>query len=214
MSITQYLNEPMLQRKYATMPAVDELKKEWSSTALSPDTPEYKEPVGNAFVPCRRVAEATMRRRRYMRAFWDIYTLITLAALVGALAGCSNGVSDSDVKFVAAGMPPQFESFRMYSAAPDSGGPVGGYAHPPARLQQGCQAIIRSASGHFRESVILESKSAESFDLDVERTSSGWTVTSDGLAPPIVNSTGLRTQFTNCVSAIEDKFRAEPEKIE
>jgi hypothetical protein len=62
--------------------------------------------------------------------------------------------------------------------------------------------------------VILESKSAESFDLDVVRTSSGWTVTSDGLAPPIVNSTGLRTQFTNCVSAIEDKVRAEPEKIE
>jgi hypothetical protein len=159
------------------------------------------------------MGKRTVRNKDDVRAFWNVHTRIILAALVGALPGCSNGVSDSDVKFVAAGMPPQFESFRMYSAAPDSGGPVSGYAHRPARLQQGCQAIIRSAGDHFRESVILESEAAESFDLDVVRTASGWTVTSDGLAPPSDNSAGLRTQFTNCVSALEDKFRADPEKI-
>ncbi|MFM0389931.1 hypothetical protein [Paraburkholderia dipogonis] len=159
------------------------------------------------------MGKRAVRHKHDLRAFWNVHTRIILAALVGALPGCSNGVSDSDVKFVAAGMPAQFESLRMYSAAPDSGGPVSGYNRRPARLQQGCLAIIRSAGGHFRESVILESESAESFDLNVVRTSSGWTVTSDGLAPPIDNSTGLRIQFTNCVNALEDKFRVEPEKI-
>lgn len=34
--ITQYFNEPMLQRKYAAMPTVDELRKESPPTAPSP----------------------------------------------------------------------------------------------------------------------------------------------------------------------------------
>src|SRR3954447_15335848 len=113
-----------------------------------------------------------------LRAFWNVHSRIMLAALVGCLPGCSNGGSDSDANFVAAGMPSQFESFRMYSAAPDSGGPAGAHAHHPARLHQGCQAIIQSAGGRFRESVILENESAQSFDLAVDRTASGWTVTS------------------------------------
>ncbi|RDJ97552.1 hypothetical protein [Paraburkholderia lacunae] len=154
-----------------------------------------------------------MRHKDGLCAFWDVRTRIVLVALIGALAGCSNGVSDADVNFVAAAMPSQFESFRMYNIASDSGGPVGAHAHRPGRLQQGCEAIIRSASGHLRETVILESGSAQSFDLDAVRTSSGWTVTSDGLAPPSDNSGVFRTRFMNCVSAIEDKFRAEPEKI-
>ena len=159
------------------------------------------------------MGKRAVRHKDGVRAFWNVHSRIILAALVGGLPGCSNGISDSDAQFVAAGMPPQFESFRMYSAAPDSGGPVGGYAHRPVRLQQGCQAIILSTGGRFRESVILESESAESFDLNVVRTASGWTVTSDGLAPPSDNSAGLRTQFMKCVNAIEDKFRAAPEKI-
>jgi hypothetical protein len=61
--------------------------------------------------------------------------------------------------------------------------------------------------------VILDNESVEYFDLDVARTSSGWSVTTDGLAAPSDNSAGLRTQFTNCVTAINDKFRAEPEKV-
>jgi hypothetical protein len=154
-----------------------------------------------------------VRHKNGVCAFWNVHTRIILTALIGCLPGCSNGVSDSDVKFIAAGMPPHFESFRMYSAAPDGSGPVSGYAHRPVRLQQGCQAIILSAGGRFRESVILQSESAESFDLDVVHTADGWTVTSDGLAPPSADSAGLRTQFMKCVNAIEDKFRAEPEKI-
>lgn len=154
-----------------------------------------------------------VRHKDKLRALWNVRSRIMLAALVGCLSGCSNGVSDSDAKFVAAGMPPQFESFRMYSAAPDIGGPIGAHAHHSARLHQACQAIIQSAGGRFRESVILENESAQSFDLDVERTASGWTVASDGLLAPSDDSAGLRTQFTNCVNALEDKFRAEPEKV-
>lgn len=149
-----------------------------------------------------------------MRAFRGICTRIALAALVGNLAGCSSGVSDSDVKFIAAAMPPQFDSLRMYSAVPDSSGRSNTDAQASAGLRQGCVAIIRSGNGHTRETVILDSKSAGLFDLEVTRTSSGWSVTSDGLAPPSDNSAGLRIQFTNCVSAIEDKFRAEPDKVE
>jgi hypothetical protein len=164
--------------------------------------------IGSAFVARRQD-----KLRDKLRAFCNVHTRIMLAALVGCLPGCSNGVSDSDAKFVAAAMPPQFESFRMYSAVPDSGGPIGAHAHRPARLHQGCQAIIQSVGGRFRESVILENESAQSFDLDVDRTASGWTVTSDGLFAPSDDSAGLRTQFTNCVNALEDKFRAEPEKV-
>ena len=100
----------------------------------------------------------------------------------------------------------------MYYTAPDSGAPHGGSGHPSAGLLQGCEATLHTASGHTREAVILENGSTVSFDLEAVRTSNGWTVTSDGLAPPANNPVAFRTQFTNCVSAIEDKFRAEPDK--
>ncbi|MGA7781210.1 MAG: hypothetical protein WCA85_26375 [Paraburkholderia sp.] len=73
-------------------------------------------------------------------------------------------------------------------------------------------AIIRSQGRDVRETVILEDDPGASFDLDVARTFSGWHVTSDGLAPPSADSIAFRTQFTNCVSAVQDKYAAEPEK--
>ncbi|MEM5424898.1 hypothetical protein AB3X91_02400 [Paraburkholderia sp. BR14263] len=139
---------------------------------------------------------------------------IALAAFVTALAGCGNAVSDSDIQFVTAAMPAQFEAFRMYGAVPFRDGSPGLSAHAPARLQQGCEAVVRSAKGSFRESVVLDSESAEYFELDVSRTPDGWTVTTDSLAAPSGNSVGLRTQFTNCLTAIKDKLRAQPERVQ
>jgi hypothetical protein len=80
------------------------------------------------------------------------------------------------------------------------------------RLQQGCEAILRLPGGEKREAVILDSGTEASFDLDAIRTDDGWNVTSDGLSPPSDNPVAFRTQLTNCVSAIEDKYRAEPDK--
>ncbi|MEX3942103.1 MULTISPECIES: hypothetical protein [Paraburkholderia] len=139
---------------------------------------------------------------------------ITLAAYVAILAGCGNAVSDSDIQFVTAAMPSQFEAFRMYGAVPFRDGSPGLSAHAPARLQQGCEAVVRAAKGSFRESVVLDSESAEYFELDVSRTSDGWTVTTDSLSAPSGNSVGLRTQFTNCLTAIKDKLRAQPAPVQ
>jgi hypothetical protein len=80
------------------------------------------------------------------------------------------------------------------------------------RLLQGCEAILRLPGGEKREAVTLGSDTAASFDLDAVRTADGWSVTSDGLSPPSDNPVAFRTQFTNCVSAIQDKYRAEPDK--
>ncbi|WP_090688782.1 hypothetical protein [Paraburkholderia phenazinium] len=131
---------------------------------------------------------------------------------MGALAGCSDSVSDSDVQFVIGAMPSQFQSFRMYLTAPENAAPLGSSVHGAVQLQQGCEAMILAPGGQKRETVILESRSAASFDLDVIRTADGWNVTSDGLAPPGNNPVAFRTQLTSCVSAIEDKYRSEPEK--
>ncbi len=139
---------------------------------------------------------------------------ITLAASIAILAGCGKDVSDSDIQFVTAAMPAQFEAFRMYGAVPFRDGSPGLSAHAPARLQQGCEAVIRAPKGSFRESVVLDSESAEYFELDVSRTPDGWTVTTDSLAAPSGNSVGLRTQFTNCLTAIRDKLRAQPESVQ
>jgi hypothetical protein len=139
---------------------------------------------------------------------------IALAALIGILASCGDSISDSDVQFVASAMPSQFESLRMYHTAPEDAAPFGSSAraHAPVGLQQGCEAILHVAGGEKREVVILDSGKAASFDLDAIRTSDGWNVTSDGLSPPSDNPVAFRTQLTNCVSAIQDKYRAEPEK--
>jgi hypothetical protein len=142
-----------------------------------------------------------------------VFARLKLMALVGALAGCSDGISQSDVQFVVSAMPSQFDSLRMYHTAPDNAAPFGSSApHAPVQLKQGCEAMLRVPGGEKREAVILESGTTASFDLDAIRTADGWNVTSDGLSPPSDNPVAFRTQFTNCVSAIEDKYRAEPEK--
>lgn len=147
-----------------------------------------------------------MSRHRPSR-FRLTFAGITAAVIFSTVTGCSDGISEADVAFVSAETPSQFESLRMYSAAPPSGN-----AHLPGRLHQGCMAIIRSQGRDVRETVILEDDPGASFDLDVARTFSGWHVTSDGLAPPSADSIAFRTQFTNCVSAVQDKYAAEPEK--
>ncbi|WP_321962221.1 hypothetical protein [Paraburkholderia sp. J7] len=149
-----------------------------------------------------------------MSTSWGNCARVTLAALIGVLAGCGNAISDSDVQFVTAAMPTQFEAFRMYGAVPVRDGSNGLSSHGPARLQQGCEAVIHSPRGAYRESVVLDGGSAEYFELDVSRTPDGWVVTTDGLAEPSSNSVGLRTQFTNCLTAIKDKLRAQPDKVQ
>ncbi|WP_233808026.1 hypothetical protein [Paraburkholderia sp. HP33-1] len=140
------------------------------------------------------------------------FTGIMLVAISWLVTGCSDGISEADVAFVTAGTPPQFESLRMYGAAPDSIAPGRGNAHTAGGLHQGCQAIIRSGGRVVRETVIFEDAPGISFDLDVTRTPNGWNVTSDGLTPPSTDPVGFRTRFTNCVNAIRDKYAAEPEK--
>ncbi|MEM5313301.1 hypothetical protein [Paraburkholderia sp. JHI869] len=159
-------------------------------------------------------AEETIRREKREFTIWGDCARMTLVVFVGILAGCSNGISDSDIQFVTAAMPPQIDAFRMYGAVPQRDGSSGTYAHGSAGLQQGCEAIIHSPGGNVHESVVLDSASAAYVELDVSRTPGGWSVTTDGLTAPSDNSVGLRTQFTNCLSAIQDKYRAEPEKVQ
>jgi hypothetical protein len=142
-----------------------------------------------------------------------MFARLKLVVLIGVLAGCSDGVSQADVQFVIAAMPSQFESLRMYHTAPDNVAPFGSSApHAPVQLQQGCEAMLRVPGGEKREAVILDSGTAASFDLDAIRTADGWNVTSDGLSPPSDDPVTFRARFTNCMSAIEDKYRAEPDK--
>lgn len=159
-------------------------------------------------------AQRLQAGRNHELTFRSHCARITLAAYVAILAGCGNAVSDSDIQFVTAAMPAQFEAFRMYGAVPFRDGSPGLSAHAPARLQQGCEAVVHSAKGSFRESVVLDSESAEYFELDVSRTPDGWTVTTDSLSAPSGNSVGLRTQFTNCLTAIKDKLRAQPAPVQ
>ncbi|WP_230559427.1 hypothetical protein [Paraburkholderia translucens] len=134
------------------------------------------------------------------------------AAICCLLTGCGDGISEADVAFVTAGTPPQFESLRMYGAAPDNIAPGSGNPHISGGLHQGCQAIIHTRGGEVRETVIFEDEQGTAFDLDVTRTPNGWNVTSEGLTPPSADPVGFRTRFTNCVNAIRDKYAAEPDK--
>lgn len=142
-----------------------------------------------------------------------ILVCATATAIIGVLEGCSDQISSADVTFVAAMMPAGFESLRMYGEPPERVISVGGYVHPSGGLRQGCEAIIRSSSGPVHEAVILESASAKSFDLDAVRKPTGWDVTSDNFAPTSANTVEFRSQFTSCVSALEDKYQSDPEKI-
>jgi hypothetical protein len=77
-----------------------------------------------------------------------IFVRLKLAVLIGALAGCSDNISPSDVQFVVAAMPSQFKSLRMYHTAPDNVAPFGSSgSHAPVQLQQGC------AAGYMRPEV-------------------------------------------------------------
>jgi hypothetical protein len=137
---------------------------------------------------------------------------ILLAAISTLLTGCSDEIAEADVAFVTAATPPQFESLRMYGAAPESVGTGSRNTHAPGPLHQGCLAIIRAEGRDVRETVILEDESGTPFDLDVTRTSDGWNVTSNGLTPPSADPVAFRTRFTSCVNAIRDKYAADPEK--
>ncbi|MGF6725450.1 hypothetical protein P3T43_004828 [Paraburkholderia sp. GAS41] len=155
----------------------------------------------------------SMNGLRRNRSSGRMVARLKLVVLLGTLAGCSDGISQSDVQFVVAALPSQFVSLRMYHTAPDNA-PAFGSSAPrvPMRLQQGCEAILHLPGGDRREAVILDTGNDASFDLDAIRTADGWNVTSDGLAPPGDNPVAFRTRFTSCLSAIEDKYRAEPNK--
>jgi hypothetical protein len=137
---------------------------------------------------------------------------VLLASISGLLTACSDDISDTDIAFVTAGTPSQFQSLRMYGAVPNSAPIGGGSARTTGRLRQACQATILAAGREERVTVILENVPGSPFDLDATRTSDGWNVTSDGLTPPSTDPVAFRTRFATCVDAIRDKFAAEPEK--
>ncbi|PXW18419.1 hypothetical protein C7408_12119 [Paraburkholderia caballeronis] len=95
-------------------------------------------------------------------------------------------------------MPDTFLSFRMY----DSGGQSG--------RRQACTATIRTPQGDVNEVVVLERGSGMVFDVAATRDGSDWTITSEGTAPTDENSPVFRYLLVDCVSALEDKYRAEP----
>jgi hypothetical protein len=120
-----------------------------------------------------------------------------LTSVVFLLSGCG-GVSSSDKRFIAASMPTAFSVFRMYSG---NGAAAG---------RQACLALIRTPFGDAQESVVLERGSGMTFDLSATRDGSDWDVTSDGAAPTADNSAVFRYLLVDCVSALQDKYRAEP----
>lgn len=190
------------------------IKPQWPPYARTFTAPRFRVAAGaehNADHHVPRIPRPTMLRHD-TSSLRHAFTGIMLAAISCLVTGCSDGISEADVAFVTARTPPQFESLRMYGAAPDSIAPGSGNAHTSGRLHQGCQAIIRSRGRHVREVVIFEDEPGTPFDLDVTRTPNGWSVTSDGLTPPSADPVGFRTRFTSCVNAIRDKYAAEPEE--
>jgi hypothetical protein len=138
-------------------------------------------------------------------------TAIAAVLSIGAIAGCDDGISAVDAQFVAASMPSDFESLRMYAAAQEN--PLlERSAGTRSQLKQGCQGTIRTSTGYEEEMLVLDDQSAPPFDLDVTRTSGGFDVKSNGLSLPQDNPNAFRTKFIRCVAAIKDKYRAEPEK--
>jgi hypothetical protein len=142
-----------------------------------------------------------------------LLTGVAAAAMMCTIAGCGRGITEIDEQYVAASLPPQFESLRMYSAAPVRFGAVDPNAQSGGHWRQGCRATIRDSAGPVDETVILDDNAGPSFDLDVTRTSSGWSVKSDGSEALKRDPNAFRAQFISCVGAIEDKYRSEPEKV-
>jgi len=120
-----------------------------------------------------------------------------LASIACLISGC-DGVSRSDKRFVAATMPPAFDTFRMYSQG------------DPSSARQACMATIRTPFGDTREAVVLERGSGITFDIAATRDGLEWDVSSDGLAPTDIDSPVFRYLLVDCVSALQDKYRAEP----
>jgi hypothetical protein len=120
-----------------------------------------------------------------------------LASVVCLLSGC-DGVSGPDKRFIAATMPPSFEAFRMY----DGGGASAG--------RQACLATIRTPYGDAQESVVLERGSGITFDVSAARDGSSWEIRSDGSAPTEGNAAIFHALLVDCVSALQDKYFAEP----
>jgi hypothetical protein len=147
-----------------------------------------------------------------LAAFRNGLTCLSLTFCVSLVTACSDNISQADVDFVSAGMPAQFQSLRMYGAPLDPDPGSSRLTMKQGRLHQACAAMLQTAHNPEREVVILENDSGKTFDLDATHTPEGWRVTSDGLNSPSADTVGFRTQFTNCISAIQEKYRAEPEK--
>ena len=129
---------------------------------------------------------------------------------IGLLAGCTADISEEDERYVAASMPMQFESFRMYEMAPETNGFT---SASRVHFRQGCYADIRDGGIVARERVVIQSESDQVFDLDVNRTPEGWAVTSDYEKPISPDSSTFRARFMKCLSGIQSKYQAQPEKV-
>jgi hypothetical protein len=135
---------------------------------------------------------------------------LQVVVCIGLLAGCSADISEADKRYVVASMPVQFESFRMYEVASELGDLEGA---SPVHFRQGCYADIRDGGIVARERVVIQSESDQVFDLDVNRTPEGWAVTSDYEKPISPDSSTFRARFMKCLSGIQSKYQAQPEKV-
>ena len=129
---------------------------------------------------------------------------------IGLLAGCTADISEEDERYVAASMPMQFESFRMYEIAPETNGFT---SASRVHFRQGCYAAIRDGRHVVSEWVVIPNESNQVFDLDVTRTTGGWAISSDRIGPSRPDSRNFRTRFMNCLNAIQSKYQAQPESI-
>lgn len=120
-----------------------------------------------------------------------------LASVICLLGGCDR-ISSSDERFIAATLPAAFDAFRMYSGEGDSAG------------RQACLATIRTPFGDAQESVVLERGSGMTFDVSAARDGLDWQISTDGAAPTARDSSMFRFLLVDCVSALQDKFQAEP----
>ena len=62
-----------------------------------------------------------------------------------------------------------------------------------------------------QEVLILDGE-GEPFDLEATRTTPGRDVTASGSSSPKSDPNVFRARFIKCVSALEDKYRSEPER--
>lgn len=123
-----------------------------------------------------------------------------LVSVVCMLSGC-DGVSSSDRQFITASMPSAFSAFRMYG---EEGAAAG---------RQACIATIHTPYGDAQESILLERGSGKTFDISATRDGLDWDVSSDGTAPTAEDSSMFRYLLVDCVSALQDKYQADPGEV-